>query len=49
MHEIFLQLTSLTQTPKLSRLLQSPFTLHAGMIERWSARPTMPAPAGLRA
>ncbi len=33
-HEIFLQLTSLTQTPKLSRLLQSPFTLHAGMIER---------------
>ena len=27
-HEIFLQLTSLTQTPKLSRLLQSPFTLH---------------------
>ena len=33
-HEIFLQLTSLTQTPKLSRLLQSPFTLHTGMIER---------------
>jgi polyphosphate kinase len=33
-HEIFLQLTSLTQTPKLSRLLQSPFTLHAGMIAR---------------
>jgi polyphosphate kinase len=32
-HEIFLQLTSLTQTPKLSRLLQSPFTLHTGMIE----------------
>ena len=33
-HEIFLQLTSLTQTPKLSNLLQSPFTLHTGMIER---------------
>jgi polyphosphate kinase len=33
-HEIFLQLTSLTQTPTLSRLLQSPFTLHTGMIER---------------
>jgi polyphosphate kinase len=33
-HEIFLQLTSLTQAPKLGRLLQSPFTLHAGMIER---------------
>jgi polyphosphate kinase len=33
-HEIFLQLTSLTQTPKLGRLLQSPFTLHTGMIER---------------
>ncbi len=32
-HEIFLQLTSLTQTPKLHRLLQSPFTLHTGMIE----------------
>src|SRR6202000_33047 len=26
--------TSLTQTPKLNRLLQSPFTLHTGMIER---------------
>ena len=36
-HEIFLQLTSLTQTPKLRRLLQSPFTLHdalQGLIER---------------
>ena len=33
-HEIFLQLTSLTQAPKLHRLLQSPFTLHTGMIER---------------
>ena len=33
-HEIFLQLTSLTQTPTLSRLLQSPFSMHPGMIER---------------
>jgi polyphosphate kinase len=33
-HEIFLQLTSLTQAPKLNRLLQSPFTLHSGMLER---------------
>jgi polyphosphate kinase len=33
-HEIFLQLTSLTQTPRLSRLLQSPFGLHAAMIEK---------------
>jgi polyphosphate kinase len=27
-HEIFLQLTSLTQTPRLRRLLQSPFKMH---------------------
>ena len=36
-HEIFLQLTSLTQTPRLRRLLQSPFKLHEslqGLIER---------------
>ncbi len=33
-HEIFLQLTSLTQTPTLSRLLQSPFSMHPGMIAR---------------
>ncbi len=33
-HEIFLQLTSLTQTPKLSHLLQSPFTLHAATVAR---------------
>ncbi len=33
-HEIFLQLTSLTQTPRLTRLLQSPFGLHAAMIEK---------------
>ena len=47
-HEIFLQLTSLTQTPKLRRLLQSPFRLHdalQGLIEREIAH----ARAGRRA
>ena len=33
-HEIFLQLTSLTQTPRLKCLLQSPFGLHAAMLEK---------------
>jgi polyphosphate kinase len=33
-HEIFLQLTSLTQTPQLNRLLQSPFGLHQAMIAK---------------
>jgi polyphosphate kinase len=36
-HELFLQLTSLTQTPKLNRLTQSPFGMHEmvlGKIER---------------
>jgi polyphosphate kinase len=36
-HELFLQLTSLTQTPKLHRLTQSPFGMHdmvVGKIER---------------
>ncbi|MEY2853145.1 MAG: polyphosphate kinase, partial [Pseudomonadota bacterium] len=33
-HEIFLQLTSLTRTPQLRRLLQSPFTLHARLLEQ---------------
>jgi polyphosphate kinase len=31
-HEIFLQLTSLTQKPRLNCLLQSPFDLHRAMI-----------------
>ncbi|MEJ0036934.1 MAG: polyphosphate kinase 1 [Gammaproteobacteria bacterium] len=31
-HELFLQLTSLTQTPKLCCLLQSPFGLHEAII-----------------
>ena len=33
-HEIFLQLTSLTRTPTLRHLLQAPFTLHAGLLSR---------------
>ncbi len=33
-HKIFLQLTSLGRGPKLKKLLQSPFSLHSGMIER---------------
>jgi polyphosphate kinase len=33
-HELFLQLTSLTQTPKLNRLLQSPFGLHDAMLSK---------------
>jgi polyphosphate kinase len=33
-HELFLQLTSLTQTPKLCCLLQSPFGLHEAVIAR---------------
>jgi polyphosphate kinase len=32
-HEIFLQLTSLTRTPQLRLLLQSPFTLHARLLD----------------
>jgi polyphosphate kinase len=33
-HELFLQLTSLTQTPKLCCLLQSPFGLHEAIIKK---------------
>jgi len=33
-HEIFLQLTSLTQTPQLQKLLQSPFTLHEAILSK---------------
>src|SRR5689334_18596388 len=33
-HELFLQLTSLTQTPKLCCLLQSPFGLHEAIISK---------------
>jgi polyphosphate kinase len=34
LHDLFRQLTSLTRTPRLRKLLQSPFTLHAGLLER---------------
>jgi polyphosphate kinase len=33
-HELFLQLTSLTQTPRLTKLLQSPFGLHENVVEK---------------
>jgi polyphosphate kinase len=33
-HELFLQLTSLTQTPRLTRLLQSPFGLHEAVVAK---------------
>ncbi|HEY3785525.1 MAG TPA: polyphosphate kinase 1 [Steroidobacteraceae bacterium] len=33
-HELFLQLTSLTQTPKLNRLVQSPFGMHEAVISK---------------
>jgi polyphosphate kinase len=33
-HELFLQLTSLTQTPKLNRLTQSPFGMHEMVISK---------------
>src|SRR6202007_2857415 len=33
-HELFLQLTSLTQTPKLNRLIQSPFGMHEAIISK---------------
>jgi polyphosphate kinase len=33
-HELFLQLTSLTQTPRLTKLIQSPFGLHAAMVQK---------------
>jgi polyphosphate kinase len=33
-HELFLQLTSLTQTPRLTKLIQSPFGLHEAMVHK---------------
>jgi polyphosphate kinase len=33
-HELFLQLTSLTQTPKLNKLIQSPFGMHDAVISK---------------
>ena len=34
LHDLFLQLTSLTRTPKLRKLLQSPFTLHEALMAK---------------
>lgn len=45
MHELFLQMTSLTQAPKLKKLLQSPFTLHPALIAKIQ-RETAHAEAG---
>jgi polyphosphate kinase len=36
LHDVFLELTSLTRVPKLRRLLQSPFTLHETLLEKIS-------------
>jgi polyphosphate kinase len=47
-HELFLQLTSLTQTPRLTNLLQSPFELHAAMLGKLE-REAAHARAGRRA
>ncbi|EIJ40965.1 polyphosphate kinase 1 [Beggiatoa alba B18LD] len=33
-HKIFMQLTSLGRNAKMRKMLQAPFTLHSGMIER---------------
>ncbi|MGH8305562.1 MAG: polyphosphate kinase 1, partial [Steroidobacteraceae bacterium] len=44
-HELFLQLTSLTQTPKLKRLTQSPFGMHEMVLGKLS-RETEHARAG---
>ena len=33
-HQVFLQLTSLGKVSKLTKLLQSPFTLHTGLLEK---------------
>jgi polyphosphate kinase len=47
-HELFLQLTSLTQTPKLNKLVQSPFGMHEMMLAKL-AREAEHARAGRKA
>jgi polyphosphate kinase len=47
-HELFLQLTSLTQTPKLQRLVQSPFGMHEMVLAKL-AREADHARAGRKA
>ncbi len=36
-HKLFMQLTTQTKTPRLNKLLQSPFTLQPGLLERIQA------------
>ena len=48
LHELFLQLTSLTQVPKLRKLVQSPFALHTTLMEK-IAREAEHARAGRKA
>jgi polyphosphate kinase len=47
-HEVFLQLTSLTQTPRLTQLLESPFDMHRAVIDKLE-REARHARAGRRA
>jgi len=47
-HELFLQLTSLTQTPKLNKLVQSPFGMHEMVLSKL-AREAEHARAGRKA
>ena len=47
-HELFLQLTSLTQTPKLNKLIQSPFGMHEMVLAKL-AREAEHARAGRKA
>lgn len=47
-HRVFLQLTGLGKVSELKRLLQAPFTLHAGMLTRIE-RETVNASAGMPA
>ncbi|HEY4645991.1 MAG TPA: polyphosphate kinase 1 [Steroidobacteraceae bacterium] len=48
LHELFLQLTSLTQVPRLRKILQSPFALHSALLEK-IARETEHARHGRKA
>lgn len=48
LHELFLQLTSLTQVPRLRKILQSPFALHSALLQK-IARETEHARHGRKA
>jgi polyphosphate kinase len=45
-HEIFLQLTSLTRTPVLRQLLQSPFTMHERLLQMIGEQTSLAAKGG---